>query len=401
MLTVNGDDVFGGRLFFPRSGAWHAEVRVNTADEVVGSVVMDLDAGRLTMKGTVRRGGNWQDTGHLRIVGGAGGLARLATPKHYTSASVRTVLADLLANAGERLSSTADTATLGRSLESWTTAALPVGRLITRLLLSADPAATWRVLADGTVWVGVETWPDSGLDEDEFQVLAESPASAQATLGIEVPLLMPGTKLGDRKVSYVEHQIGAETRTECWFDDGTPQDRLRNALAGVVKAAQSPIDYLALYVAEVVSQTGGTVDVRPIDKRIPSMASVPLFAGVPQWKLQLAPGGRVLIGWSGGDPARRFAVAFDADVAAQSVGIEADQVTLGHADEAEASMLGETYRSAESSMNSSLASTCDAAAALCTGTLAPLAATFTALAAALNAFEATADTYLSTSVSHS
>ncbi len=116
MLTVNGDNVFGGRMFFPRSGAWHAEVRVDTKDEVVGSVALDLDAGRLALNGTVRRGGNWQDTGHLRIVGGAGGLGLLATPKHYTSASVRTVLADLLSNAGEKLSPTASTATLGRGV---------------------------------------------------------------------------------------------------------------------------------------------------------------------------------------------------------------------------------------------------------------------------------------------
>ncbi len=401
MLTVNGDNVFGGRMFFPRTGAWHAEVRVDTADEVVGSVVLDLDAGRLTLNGTVRRGGNWQDTGHLRIVGGAGGLGRLATPKHYTSASVRTVLADLLSNAGEKLSSTASGATLGRSLEAWTTAALPVGRLISRLLQSADPNATWRVLPDGTVWVGVETWPDSGLEEDEFQTLAESPASSQATLGAEVPLLMPGTTLGARKVSYVEHQIGVETRTECWFDDGTPQDRMRNALAGLVKGAQSPIDYLALYTAKVVSQSGGTVDVRPDDRRIPSMASVPLFAGLPQWSMQVAPGGRVLIGWSGGDPARRFAVAFDAGVAAQSVGIESPLVTLGIGAVAEPAVKGETYRLAESTMNTALAATCTAAAASCVGPLAALQASFTALAAALTAFETGAATYLSTSVKHS
>jgi hypothetical protein len=155
-------------------------LRVATSDKLEGDVTIDLDQGRLLLRGTVLRGGDWQDTGCLRVVGGAGGLSKVAKAKHYTSTSVRIVLGALLSDAGEKLSPTADESVLNRSLPAWTTAAIPVGRLITQLLLSASPSATWRVQPDGAVWVAHEAWPDSGLTADDYQLLLEDPAHAEA-----------------------------------------------------------------------------------------------------------------------------------------------------------------------------------------------------------------------------
>jgi hypothetical protein len=410
MLTLNGEGVVSAALSFPRTGIWHADMIVDSPTEITGRVAIDVE-GRLALSGTVERGGIWQDADYLRVVGGAGGLRLTAKAKHYTSTSVRIVLGDLLASVGERLSSKSDAGLLRRTVAAWTTAAIPVGRLITQLLLSVDPNSTWRVLSDGTVWAGPETWPDSGIVDSDFQILSEDPARAEAILGVEAPILMPGTTLGGRRVSYVEHRVGnPETRTSVWFETGAGEDRLKRAIRGAVKAAQSPIDYFSHYFADVISQNGNKIDVRPKDARIPSMASVPLFGGFPKWELRIKTGGRVLIGWSGGDPSQPYALGFDSDVAAGFVGVLADAVTIGPTATAQPSMLGQKYRTQEDVMLTAWSTAMGTAATACAAAASPattqagviaVGVALAAMSTAIASFQALATQYLSQQVRNS
>ena len=331
-LDVNGSGAIDAVISLPRAGAWHADLRVDSLDPITSPVTISIGDGQLVFTGSVWRGDEFADTAFVRVVAGADGLRGLATPKHYGPTSVRIVLLDLLGNAGEQLAASADQATLAKTLPAWTTAALPVGRLITRLMAIGAPGATWRALPDGTIWVGPETWPDSGLQPDDYQIIDEEPRRAEAFLGVEFPLLLPGTMLGDRRTSYVEHHLtGDGTRTVVWFeDDPAPAaDRLEDAFAAIVRGSIPAIDYFANYWARVISQSGTTIDVEvenpTIKKAFPSMSKVPLTKGWPGGSLQMPAGGRVLIGWSGGDPSRPYAQSFDSGTSATSVEITASQ----------------------------------------------------------------------------
>lgn len=325
LVEVNGHGVVDGRIWFPRTGAWHAELRVDSTDPVTGAVTISIADGRLVLRGTVWRGAEYVDTSFLNIVGGAGGLRSIARARAYTQTSLRIVLGDLLAGAGEKLSPTSDAATLARPLAAWTTPALPVGQAIARALRSAAPTASWRVLPDGTIWVGPETWPDSGLTTDDYQIMDEDPRQLTAELGVEAPVLLPGTTLAGRRVSRVEHVIGAEgVRSIVWFEDtetgaAPSADRLKDAFSAAVRSAAG-LDFNALYWARVIAQRGSTIDVEPenptIAKFLPSEGGVPLLMPAPGATVAMAATGRVLIGWSGSDPARPYAIGYDANTVA-------------------------------------------------------------------------------------
>ena len=409
MFTIGDKSGLSARLTFPRTGAWQADVRLDNPDDVTGAVTINVDDGRLSLVGTVDRGGPWQDVDCLRVVGGAGGLPKTARPKHYSSASIGVVLSDLLRDAGERLSPTSSQGVLSGSLSSWTTSALPTGQMIALLLKTSIPAASWRVLPDGSVWVGVESWPDSGLGEDDdYQVMSEDPTRITATLGVEVPLLMPGTLLGGRKVSYVEHRLDSpETRTEVWFETDAPaaDDRLRQAFGAMVRGANPTTAYAPMIWATIVAQNGDTIDVQPLDQNRPTMAGVALFAGVAQWSLSLAPGGHVLVGWGSSDPSQAFVVGFGADVVATSLGVECPDVTIGTAALAQPALMAQFFRTAEAAMNQASIAALAELAGVCTAPpLSALQAGFTALGAAVTAYEAAAAAaanFLSTEVKHS
>lgn len=214
--TLNGSPVLRGEIGIPRVGAWHADLAVDATEEIDGPCTLSIENG-LTLVGTAYRTGVWLDTAKLRIVGGAGGLRTAAKPQHYRKTRLRAVLLDILATAGEALAGNSSESVLATSFPHWTTIGQTCGQMLSALLeddrMPADVA--WRIFPDGTLWVGVDTWPDSGLsDVVDYQVLEESPADGRLDLGIEAPLLQPGVTLAGQRVSYVEHSInGATART--------------------------------------------------------------------------------------------------------------------------------------------------------------------------------------------
>jgi hypothetical protein len=210
--TLNGRPVFDGSILLPRVGAWTADVRVDSQTAITGACALAIDGG-LTLQGTAHSTGVWLDTAHVRLVAGADGLGKAARPRHYRRTTLRIVLADLLATAGEKLAANSDAGVLGLSFPGWVTRANPVGLMVSALLEDQRlPAGTaWRMLPDGTLWVGVESWPDSGLaDVVSYQDLEERPADGQQQIAAEAPTLLPGTLLAGRKVTYVEHRIDGE-----------------------------------------------------------------------------------------------------------------------------------------------------------------------------------------------
>lgn len=219
VLTLNGLDVIEGRIVQPRMGAWHADVIIDGDSVPTGACVLASSSG-LSFKGTVARGGDWLRTSWVRVAAGAGGMGKAATAKHYRGIAVRTVVGDLLRASGDALSTTADQTILATRLQAWTQMAGTVGRALSALC--GDPrtnAATWRLLPDGTLWIGRDTWPDSDLIEpDDYQDADERPSEAWAELGFAAPLLQPGTTLGGRRIDAVQHVVTEETvRTSAWF----------------------------------------------------------------------------------------------------------------------------------------------------------------------------------------
>jgi hypothetical protein len=324
----------GSKFCFPRTGAWHADLMI--ADELTpsgspvnGRVRIVIGDGAIVLEGTADLGGAAFDMVRVRVVGGAGGLGKTATPKHYTDPTVRLVLTELLEAGGESLSDTASDDILDRKLAHWTTIGLPIRRVISRLMTVAAPDATWRVLHDGKIWIGVEEWNDSGLTENDYQIIDQADDKQSAVIGMETPTLQPGTRLASKKVSYVEYVLGENVRINAWFGDNEG-DRFKAALSNAVKSAIPDIEYRVPYAAKVDAQGAGTVDIDPIGTDlVPTMAQVPLMLGAPGLTSAGASGGVVLVCWAGGDPSQPRAYAFDPDSRGGTLVWNYDQMSLG------------------------------------------------------------------------
>jgi len=230
LLNVNGFPVIRGSIRRPRIGVWNADLVVDCTTEISGAVTLETEDGAFSLAGVAYREGVFQATLSMKVIGGAGrlsvppgGIGSPISPKSYQGATVRLVLNDIMAACGETLSSTSDAATLGAVLRRWVVTA-GSGKDALARLLEQFSGISWRVLADGSVWVGPETWPSAPTTQ--FDIVERHFGEGRIIIGSQQPWLMPGTKLtisssstaGTQYVDYVVDDISPEKiRSEVFF----------------------------------------------------------------------------------------------------------------------------------------------------------------------------------------
>lgn len=217
--TINQRDVLSALLSVPRTGAWRLDAAVDaeTAIGLTGEVVLVLDEGASTWRGWAFRTGENFGKVELRVIGGAGGLARELAGQSYRQATARAIATDILGAAGEALDGSSQADVLDQLLPFWTRRAGRCARQLEQLLGAFG--ATWRVLPSGKVWVGTETWPDApAFDAD---VLSVDPREGRAELaGTQAYKLLPWQTYAGRHLARVEHRMMPDAlRTSVWFED--------------------------------------------------------------------------------------------------------------------------------------------------------------------------------------
>jgi hypothetical protein len=211
-----GAPVARGTICLPRIGAWHADLETAGGSALAGRVELKIDRGPVLV-GTVVRGEVTNGVWRGRVVAGAGGLSQTATPRHFDRPMLRDVLAAAAGDGGEALSATSDDAVLALRLPRWTTIAAPVGQVLRAAIEARGPAGVaWRHLPDGTIWVGVETWPEAPVTNP--RELARSPEDRTLDLGLDAAWLAPGSTILGLRVDYVEIAIDAKgARVRAWW----------------------------------------------------------------------------------------------------------------------------------------------------------------------------------------
>ncbi|MBI2392824.1 MAG: hypothetical protein HYV09_24780 [Deltaproteobacteria bacterium] len=306
--TLNERRVIRGSLTLPRVGRWHADLVVDSPDALRGAVKLSFGDGALAFNGAIFRGDVFQETFHCRIVGGSNGLSKDVPAKFYRGVPLRLALTDLLGEVGETLSPSSDSAALATLLPKWSRTRGPAGSALQDL--AELGGASWRVMPNGSVWLGRETWPELDFPH---QLLRTDPADDRIEIGSDLPLLRPGVVFGGRRVSAVVHSFGPDRlRAEAWIERDSVFDRLKASLLAVVRAVMSEVDYHKPYPARVIAHdSDGTLQVRPDSDRIPGLTGVPIRYGLPGVTARVPPGARCMIEFENGDGRTPIATSFE------------------------------------------------------------------------------------------
>lgn len=310
---LNSSPILHGVVTLPRQGVWHADLVLEAATAPTGPVVLQVGAS-LRLRGVVERSGIFAGQVRARVVGGAGLLGTELAPRWYEGAPRELPLRDLVEEAGERLSSTCDPGLLGEVLTpGWTRLRGTAAAALARLL--EGTGASWRLLPDGSLWAGPETWPVAQGMAD-LVVLEEDRARGRLVLATEAPQLLPGQTLRGDRVSDVEITIEPEQlRVEALLERATPGvgDRFKGALLALVEGlVRRRTDFLGKYPGVVVALVaGGRVEVRMDDReRWPDPTVVELRQGAGE-EVTVELGCRVQLEFEGGDPRKPICRPWD------------------------------------------------------------------------------------------
>jgi len=318
LVTANNVAVISGVITRPLVGVWTADLKLDQTTDASGftpgTKVTIASENNYSIAGVVdpNRGGSFLDSMHVRILGGAGGMSKLATARAYAQGSLaRDVINGLMRDGGESLSSTTDAGMLATSIGAWAVLGHTVGWNLRALLRIVAPAMSWRMLPDGTLWIGSETWPAAS---GTFDAIDQDPADGSYVLGVEAPFCAPGTSISglgnvNRCIDVI---AGGRLRTHVYVDFPSEGMRGLNASIGrMVTQATAGIDYYASYVCQVVTQSVDmtTVDIQPVGARnkqlLGGMQRVAVRFGTGV-KIQVAPNSTVLLSWDGGNPASPY-----------------------------------------------------------------------------------------------
>jgi hypothetical protein len=325
-VTLGKDPVLSAVIERPLRGSWVADLEVDSDAAPTGKLALTCQG--QSFLGTVVTSQSWNDRQRARVVAGAGGMRKDLGPAWYRNTSLRTVVKALLDAVGESLSPTSNAAVLARRVPAWMRLRGAANGLLDQVLTVFAPEVIWRHLPDGTVWIGVPSWPtvtttavvqDNRGDED----LAE-------LAGDDIALDAGVTVLG-RRVGFVRHRLaGASLRTEAWWM--TDDERgIRASIAKIVERLVGPrLDIAHPWAARVVAQhADGTLDLVPDSSRVPSWTNVPICYGEPGVSAKVKTGARVFVEFVDGDPSKPHVTGWTSG-SVDTLVIDADHIKLGN-----------------------------------------------------------------------
>jgi hypothetical protein len=254
-------------------------------------------------------------------VGGAGGLRRMLALNEaiddFGPIDPALVIESILAASGEQgdLGVVQGLPVLPRWSRPVATGAHALSRLATRLGLG------WRVLPNGHVWLGAETWP---AYPRELLFTVEPDAGGFFEVAPDVPDLLPGMTLAGRRVVGVVYEASESGRIRArgQFGDDRSVDRGLADIARVVAAVSHPPALMQSHIAQVVTQdAAGHLGVRFVGDSPPMLTidDVPVWLGVPRARAYVSSGALVQVAFAGGREDSPIAYVFETDAASVKI----------------------------------------------------------------------------------
>jgi hypothetical protein len=212
--TLNGYPLLQAIITEPQSGRWTATVEVSTETAPVDPVEISFDDGAVVLVGAIHGGGVESGRWLGRIVGGTGGLSTELTSKAYRAMPLQIVLDDIISETDETLATTA-TSLITRTVPHWHR---QIGYGTRAMSALADAVGmVWRVLRDGTIWIGVDTFPAVSVDATWTQLHAFPDLGMVEIAPGDAPLVGPGVTWNGVSVGTVLTRLdGGVLRQEVW-----------------------------------------------------------------------------------------------------------------------------------------------------------------------------------------
>lgn len=324
------------------AGNWSARIELaDLAPAPTGLVTLSWLGRELTGQ-VVRSGQTTAGRVFVQVAGGSGQLGQPVPAKlqarGYQNCPLGKVLDELAREAGETVSATITPAVRSRTLASWPRRNALASQCLDDLARSEG--LVWRVLPDGSLWMGAPSFAEAVLSQDLQKLDDEDPSQSTALYATLALGPQPGDSYKGKRVGDAHYTISASGDGQpgpgafvrlWWLDDGAEagleDGRLIKDFSDLVRQCVT-LDWLASYSARVVTQASdGTLEVVFDSKLMPPRKKIPYLALVSGARLAVDGGARCSVHFANGNPATPIADLFEPGAASRGIARNNDAVT--------------------------------------------------------------------------
>ena len=308
--TAAGERLLKAKITESVTGVWRAELELDSTTDATGQITISIDGEDFV--GTVIR--STVDNGRVKalVAGGAGALTgdedgATLVAKAYGSTSLDVILTDILLDTGETLSSTSDTL-LSYRVPTWNRAAGPARRAIEAL--AKKTGLNWRILRDGTLWLGTDAFSAASLPKatEVNRDLSAGVFELRDAIALE-----PGTTWQGESIRQCVHTLdSSKTHTEAWIRSAS------GVFQQLREQQRREGDYDRIWGGQVVSQhADGTLEILldGAEVRGSGIDNILIAPGLPGLKVGVPQGARCFVAYAGGDPSGARVVGWEHETA--------------------------------------------------------------------------------------
>jgi len=206
--------VLSGTMSIPRIGAW--VIDVTTREQLASGAVAINDGERDWQGFCTKSTGGVSAVFTARIVGGSGNLTAELGPAHWQSTTLGAVLASTLTDGGERLSGLIQPAVQAVPLPFWTRTTGTLGAAVAAL--AGVAGSDWRVLQDGSVWLGTGRPTPANPFDAEPLLIDTDLAVGLIVLSPESFSTIPGDLISGLEVQSVRYELNSTLRAWAYVE---------------------------------------------------------------------------------------------------------------------------------------------------------------------------------------
>jgi hypothetical protein len=265
---------------------------------------------------------------------------RLSAAMYDYQLPVAIVLQGILSEQGEQGSTTIDTALLRRTLARYNKVAGTLGQQLDQL---ADAlGVVWRILLDGSVWLGVDAYATAGPFE---HVLSAEwrPGSSRLLIEPDTVGLLPGQSYSGPqgytgaafavRVSDIKYCLGPEKTTAiAWALDARAdgESGISQPLRAIIREETAQSRYHKPHAGKVLLQRpDGTLDVKLDDPDFADLTSVQVRVPVAGAKLTVPRDARCIVEFEEGDENLAVVTSYAVGNAQYAVALKGGRVDVG------------------------------------------------------------------------
>ena len=297
-FTINNNPIIEVKLTLPKNGVWlAANCIIDSVDELSINQKVQMKFLDTTFNGTVVDTGVFQGFLRATIVGGTGNMAKMIESKAYKGLPAGQVIRDIGALTGHSIADSSDKDILNFVLSRWDKLKAKASDLIESLLKVTG--GTWRILPDGSLWVGKEVY--TPLNPNDYLVINKTPSEAKWSIYNESTLVQPFTSLEDNNIFRVEYEIiHSELFCTIFF-----AETFGDSITALAEQSKE-ILYNKIYRCRVVQQKqDDTLDLLPdpiIEEIKNGISDVPILTPFPGMRMLVPVGSHCFVFFANGDP---------------------------------------------------------------------------------------------------